>query len=175
MKYFTSDTYFGDKRLDLFHRDLLNLETSQIDIVILNNLNKLKLNDELYHIGDVALSEYGYFHMKKLPFKKILIKGNYDEKVDQSLLEECFDEVYDELDIKISGIDFYLNHYPIKCLERKEFGITGHIHGLWKVQKNMINVGCDAWHFNPVSEEKILFTRNAILNHYDDNVFPSSI
>jgi calcineurin-like phosphoesterase family protein len=170
MIYFTSDTHFGDKRLDLFHRDLIGLNTKQIDLLIYTNLSKLNPMDTLYHLGDVSLSEEGYGFIKRLNFKKILIKGNYDEKSDDSLLKEVFDEVYDELIINIDGIDFYLNHYP-KNKKDDMFNLTGHIHGLWKVQRNSINVGCDAWHMQPISEKKILFTRNAILNHYDENVF----
>ena len=51
------------------------------------------------------------------------------------------------------------------------FNIVGHIHSLWKVQRNMVNVSTDIWNFSPVSEDKILFIRNAIENFYDENVF----
>lgn len=173
MKYFTSDTHFGDERLNLFHRDLLELTSSQIDVIIYDNLyKKITENDTLYHLGDVALDESKLMYIKMLRGKKILIRGNYDmeDKIEQNLLEECFDEIYDELEIEIGGIKFHLNHFPNKCID-KEMSLSGHVHGLWKVQPNMINVGTDCWHFQPVSEEKILFTYNAIKNHYDDNVF----
>jgi len=55
------------------------------------------------------------------------------------------------------------------------FNICGHIHGLWKVQRNMINVGVDAWHFIPVSEEQIIFYMNGIKKHYDANVFAGEL
>ena len=126
-----------------------------------------------------------------------LIVGNYDEdKLD--MLENYFDLIWkDGGYIHLGGnIDFEnsknskpflkvaLNHYPIKCKEwmnsedvafgnvPTSFAITGHIHGLWKVQRNMINVGVDAWHFKPVSEDEILFCWNAMQNFYDENVFP---
>jgi calcineurin-like phosphoesterase family protein len=173
MIYFTSDTHFKDERLELFHRDMFDLTTNQIDTIMLQNLtDTLKKDDTLYHLGDVALKDEGLLNMN-LPCRKILIKGNYDEegRINQELLNSIFDEIYDELTINIQGVDFYLNHYPNKCID-KEMSICGHIHGLWKVQKNMINVGTDAWHFKPVSEDKIIFTYNAIKKHYDDNVFP---
>jgi len=174
MIYFTSDTHFKDERLDLFHRDLLDISQNQMDTVMIQNLtDTLKKDDVLYHLGDVALKDEGLLYMNLLPCKKILIKGNYDEegRINQEMLKSTFDEIYDELTINIQGVDFYLNHYPNKCID-KEMSLCGHIHGLWKVQKNMINVGTDAWHFMPVSEDKIMFTYNAVKKYYDDNVFP---
>jgi len=71
----------------------------------------------------------------------------------------------------------YCNHYPTDCKKYldhasdENFTLTGHIHGLWTVQKGMLNVGCDAWHFYPVSEEEVLFKYNAMQKIYDTNVF----
>lgn len=48
-------------------------------------------------------------------------------------------------------------------------------HGTWKVKRNIINVGVDAWHFIPVSEDLIKFQINGIRNHYDENVFMDEI
>ena len=53
--------------------------------------------------------------------------------------------------------------------------IVAHIHGTWKVKRNMINVGVDAWHFTPVSEDMIKFQINGIRNYYDENVFMDEI
>ena len=76
-----------------------------------------------------------------------------------------------EATITLGEQEYYLNHYPAKCID-KPFAITGHIHGLWKVQKNMINVGVDAWHFKPVTEAEIKFCTTAVQKYYDKNVFP---
>jgi hypothetical protein len=34
-----------------------------------------------------------------------------------------------------------------------------------------LNVGTDCHNFKPINEETILFYKNAIEKHYDDNVF----
>ena len=74
-------------------------------------------------------------------------------------------------------LPLHLNHYPNKCNEylkltnQQTLCLTGHIHGLWRVQKNIINVGVDAFHFQPVSIEEVALIYNAMLNHYDNNVF----
>ena len=50
--------------------------------------------------------------------------------------------------------------------------IVGHIHGLWKVQPNTINVGVDAWNYKPLSTDDIKFVTTAMEKHYDNDVFP---
>jgi hypothetical protein len=122
--------------------------------------------------------------IKKLNGYKILIKGNYDissenggtakYEINDKVLLKYFDEVYDELEIEIGGEKVYLNHFPTN-MKSETFNIVGHIHGTWKVMRNAINVGVDAWHFIPVSEDLIKFQMNGIRNHYDQNVFPGEL
>lgn len=182
---------------NLFYRPFVNsaLSTNLSTIIYYQNefiwssfSSAFQQGDELWHLGDVVYSEKGYSYdfldsirNRYANSKFNLIIGNYDEdKLD--LLEKYFDNIYMDyflnLDVTVKGV--YLNHYPIKCkkeLERRDpspwdFAITGHIHGLWKVQRNMINVGVDAWHFKPVSEDEIKFCWNAMQKYYDENVFP---
>jgi len=87
-------------------------------------------------------------------------------------LGKYFDKIYEkDTTIQLNDREIYLNHYPEQCVDKK-ISLTGHIHGLWKVQKNMINVGVDAWHFKPISEDTINFCINAVEKYYDKNVFP---
>ena len=39
------------------------------------------------------------------------------------------------------------------------------------VKENGLNVGVDCHKFSPIDVETVLFYRNAICNHYDENVF----
>ena len=133
----------------------------------------LKENDVLYIIGDVLYNkDYEYLLANMPACKKVLIKGNYDtDKL--HILEKYFDIIVNEWVTTIEKQVVILNHYPSKINPTIELGIVGHIHGLWKVQPNMINVSVDAWHFNLVSEKEILFCYNAMMNYYDENVFPN--
>jgi len=122
--------------------------------------------------------------IEKYPNSKFkLITGNYDDGKEE-LLSEYFDEMYEsytETNL-IQGSAVYLNHYPAKCTKqlgyeispgyKVDLALTGHIHGLWKIQSGMINVGVDAWHFKLVSEDEIKFCWNAMQKFYDENVFP---
>lgn len=53
----------------------------------------------------------------------------------------------------------------------KEFNLFGHIHKLQMVKRYGLNVGVDCHDFMPIDINTVLFYRNAILNHYDNNVF----
>lgn len=171
-KYFTSDWHLNETRIgdfNPFFRPFKSVQ-EQNDTIIRNLNDIVQPNDELYHLGDVAVDEEGVRLLELVKCQnRILIIGNYDEDK-LNLLAKYFGDIKEEMDLRVGNIDCYLNHYPVNGIPDK-FNITGHIHGLWKVKPNMVNVGTDAWHFRPVSEKDILFIYNAIKNHYDDNVF----
>ncbi|HNA90554.1 MAG TPA: hypothetical protein PK989_14665, partial [Anaerolineales bacterium] len=52
-----------------------------------------------------------------------------------------------------------------------EFFLFGHVHQLQMVKRNGLNVGTDCHFFRPIDLQVVLFYRNAIYLHYDDNVF----
>ena len=171
-KYFTSDWHLNETRIgdfNPFFRPFRSVQ-EQNDTIIGNLNDIVQPNDELYHLGDVAMDEEGVKLLDRIKCQnRVLIVGNYDEdKLDQ--LAKYFDDVREGMDLQVGDVNCYLNHYPVNGVPDR-FNITGHIHGLWKVKPNMVNVGTDAWHFRPVSEKEILFVYNAIKNHYDDNVF----
>lgn len=179
--FFTSDLHFGDDRLNLYGRDLVFKNSKDFEQKIIENWNKtVTKNDLVIVVGDVALTKDGLRIMDNLNGKKWLIKGNYDIKdsakyeVDDDLLKQYFDKVVDDMEIDIDNEKIYINHYPTNA-KIDQFNIVGHIHGTWRVQRNMINVGCDAWHFTPISEDMIKFQINGIRNHYDQNVFAGEI
>ena len=181
MRYFTSDLHFDDDRLNLFGRDILFKTKEEVDNHIIENWNKLVTKDDyVIVIGDVALSKAGLDKMKLCNGRKILIKGNYDEAttakfdVSDALLEQYFEYVASDGFIGVKGESCYMNHYPVNG-RPDFFNIVGHIHGLWKVQRNMINVGTDANHFTPVSEDQIAFSINGIKKFYDQNVFAGEL
>lgn len=175
MIYFTSDTHFGDKRLELYHRDLVFNTHNLIDTYIKVRWNNIvRRDDTVYHLGDVAMDEKSLGILNDLNGKKILILGNYDKEFyRKGLLDPYFETILHSSMIQLGDYSINLVHEPTSAQENI-FNLVGHIHGLWQVQKNMINVSTDAWHFSPVSEELILWKINAIEKYYDQNVFIGS-
>jgi calcineurin-like phosphoesterase family protein len=191
MIYYTSDWHLGDDRLgidnkpNVFFRPFSSVEEN--NTTIMKNLFKeFKDGDTLWHLGDVIVKdiEGSEAHLQQMrsmyPNSQFnLVLGNYDtDKV--NILSKYFNSIHEDFNLVSFSNDLliYLNHYPSKCKEKVDpesseysFAITGHIHSLWKVQRKIINVGVDAWHFKPVSHNQILFCWNAMQNHYDGEVF----
>lgn len=171
--FFTSDQHFTDTRYNLFYRPFSSQEEQ--NSVMINAWNSVVgVDDIVYHLGDFSTTLDGIQYVHKLNGTIHLIKGNYDDPIPNEVLEKNFASVQVEKIIEIDGRQILLNHYPEKA-SKDMFNIVGHIHGLWKVQRNMINVGCDAWHFKPVSEDEIKFAINAIEKFYDVNVFAGDL
>lgn len=177
MKYFTSDHHFGDPRLDLFPRFFDS--TEQMNEYLIDEWNKLiKPTDDVYYLGDFAYTEEALQIVHKLNGRKHLIVGNHDEKFGTKTLKPFFETVQNTLDMTIRDgnekLGVHLVHYPVKGVSDR-FNLVGHIHGTWRVQKNMLNVGVDAWHFKPLTEKDILFFYNAICKYYDEDVWASDL
>jgi calcineurin-like phosphoesterase family protein len=68
-----------------------------------------------------------------------------------------------------------LVHKPEDSKGNNLFWLFAHIHAAQTVKKNGLNVGVDCHNFKPIDMEAVLFYRNAILNHYDKNVFMSEL
>lgn len=173
MVYYTSDWHLNESRIfdfNPFFRPFKSIQ-EQNETIIANINESVGENDTLIHLGDVSIDDEGLKLLDQIKCKRrYLILGNYDvDKLD--LLSDYFCMITDRTKVNVDDVEFTLNHYPAN-IKADEFGLVGHVHGLWKVQPNMINVGVDAWHFKPVSEDDIRFTYNAIKNHYDRNVFP---
>jgi len=167
--FFTSDTHFGDPRIDIFSRPFKSVKEMN-DTIVKNWNSVVGKEDIVYHLGDFATKPEGFEFAKKLNGKIHLILGNYDIANIKQFDHGMFESINEDLTLNIKGTEYYLIHKPTETIPDM-FNLCGHIHGLWKVQRWCINVGTDAWHFFPIPEDKIEFQRNGIINHYDDDVF----
>ncbi len=183
--YFTSDLHFQDERLNLYSRDLVFRNSKEVDDHIIKIWNeKINKEDLVILVGDISMTREGLHYLSELNGEKWLVKGNYDNSIENGgtakyeisdeILSEYFTKVVDDLELEIGGETVYINHYPTNA-RSSMFNIVGHIHGTWKVQRNMVNVGTDAWHFNPVSEDMIKFQMNGIRKFYDQNVYAGEL
>jgi calcineurin-like phosphoesterase family protein len=129
--------------------------------------NTVKTSDIVYHLGDFGDIEY----RKYLNGHIILLCGNYELKdYTYEELSDNFEVILGPTQINLSNQEFYLVHEPIHN-NQHIFNLFGHIHKLQMVKKNGLNVGVDCHNFKPISLDEVLWYKNAIENHYDDNVF----
>ena len=126
--FFVSDTHFGHARiLELCNRPFKDVTT--MNEMLVHNWNALvRLDDTVYHLGDVALGpiEDSLKYIMRLNGRKILVVGNHDrmfppmakgkqEKIDhwtQRYIDAGFDEVHTNHGFVEGGYHFRLSHFP---------------------------------------------------------------
>ena len=164
MIYFTADLHFG--HTGIIHmrsrpfagRDEMNEALVQYYNAVVHK------NDTCCILGDVAHKQDRVTTarlVKRLNGRKILIRGNHDGGIDESL----FDHVRDFETISASGIVCALMHYPLLSwpkMCRGSLMLHGHIHsGPEYNEQNRTSgilrydVGVDANNYCPVSLEQI--------------------
>lgn len=173
--WFTSDTHFSSIRtLELSKRPFKTVE--EMDETLIKNWNSVVGKDDIvYHLGDFG----AYSIVNKLNGKINLIFGNYERKdnlTDETLLNFGFNNVYrgDRVLLSLPDNKLKLNlcHEPSNCIVVGSiFNLFGHIHKTQMVKRFGLNVGIDCHNFFPINLDTVLFYKNAIENHYDDNVF----
>jgi len=166
-RFFTSDTHFGsDRHLELSKRPFAN--TFEMDMRFISNWNKtVNSNDVVYHLGD-----FGDFKtLKKLNFGVMfLLMGNYERDIKDIKIDDPRVIVTNKLNVNIDDEYILCVHEPL-CDNNSNFFLYGHIHEKGLVKRNGLNVGIDAHNYTPIDINTIKFYKNAILNHYDENVF----
>lgn len=177
--WFISDTHFGSERaLTLSRRPFSSVK--EMDLEIIKNWNsKISPKDDVFHLGD-----FGDFNI--LPYLNYntftLIKGNYEKEdgdLSEVLLQYDFElKERDHLSVFYTGVpvELILVHEPEKydpeyLADNNPFWLYGHIHGRQTCKKWGMDVGVDAHHFYPINAKDVLWWKNAIDNHYDNNVF----
>lgn len=115
-------------------------------------------NDTVYFLGDVSLKKRDTVEsvMSKLKGDKHLILGNHDLLKPFTYVELGFSTVHTYLEITCDGIHLCLTHDPaISQINRAKTFLCGHIHDLFTIHRNCINVGVDVWGYRPVSFTQI--------------------
>jgi len=151
-----------------------------MDEALIKNWNSVVGDDDdIYHLGDFALSAPGYCIdiLEQLKGHIYFIRGNHDKtalnvyKKHPHLFEWVKDYYYLKvIDEEISGGSqrLFLIHYPMLTWNGSHKGswnLLGHIHNNdvnKKLKPTQFNVGVDVNNFTPVSYEvvKIRFTKN---------------
>lgn len=177
--WFTSDLHLGHARII----ELCNRPFSSVDEMnerIIENWNdNVQEDDTVYVLGDVALGTLGDSLplCEQLAGRKYLVPGNHD-RVWSGYSKKGVRELdilrYEEAGFTIlENIETYkgwkLCHFPTSgdshtddrfpeyrpSILKDEWLIHGHVHNMWRINRNQINVGVDVWFFKPVREDVI--------------------
>lgn len=135
--FFTSDTHFNHGNIIRFcNRPFSSVEEMNEEMI--RRWNETVPEDGLvFHLGDFAWGDKWKPILERLNGRKVLILGNHDYKnfPGTKQMEEFFEDVQQQMYIRLEGRAVYLNHFPLLCYSgvhrRKEdvvYALNGHIH-----------------------------------------------
>ena len=164
-RFVTADPHFGNDAI-IQHCNRPFKNASHMDKQLIRNFNSVVSNDDdLYIVGDVSLRTSQYRHYYEMLFQKLngrihIIAGNHEVRNFNLYAETgamSFHHPYLEVE------EFVLCHDPaLSVVDRNRIFLVGHIHDLFKVQKNCINVGVDVHDYKPISFEEVREIANNI-------------
>ena len=98
---------------------------------IWNGLNNLTENDLLIHLGDICIGDDASVHesLSKLKCRKILVKGNHDNKSTNWYLNNGWDFVCNGIELIFQGRYIHFTHRPARPQGNNTWNIHGHTHG----------------------------------------------
>jgi calcineurin-like phosphoesterase family protein len=175
-RFVTSDWHLGEERMAIMGRPFRDGREC-VEAMIANHNRLVSQSDDVFVLGDVLyqkadpgvwLPEVARFHGRK-----VLVRGNHDRGLSDEDFSPYFAEIVEDgggFDLDADGIECFCTHYPTRGVGHV-FNLVGHIHGAWKVQLNMLNVGVDAHHFRPVSLVDVAFWNRAVTEFYDEDVW----
>lgn len=191
MLWITSDHHIGDKRFEILDRPFEDVG-SYIQHLVTQHNKLVKPEDVVLILGDFIYDNHYLELIQAFNGKKILVRGNNDSPTDDQYRENGIRMVVPEGSSIYFGYDYardqmvfnepqeakdyekyFATHYPQLAIPDL-FNLVGHIHGAWKVQKNMLNVSLDCHHWRPIPMKRVRFFQTAIANYYDNDVWISN-
>lgn len=171
--FFTSDTHFHHENIIKYcNRPFSSIQEHDEELIKRWNSVVTRDDDIVFHLGDV-----GFGHPKeindildRLNGKIYLVIGNHDWRRVISQHAHRFEEMTQQINMKIDGQHIILNHFPLLCFSgsyRGSWQLFGHVHtspynndGLDFPRLNMLfptqyDVGVDNNDFKPVPFLKV--------------------
>ncbi len=152
--FFIGDTHFGHKNILQFEavaRPFTSIEEHDEELVKRWN-SKVKPNDRVWHLGDVAWGSKNLATVSRLNGQKRLVLGNHDTYPTLKYLE-YFGKVYGVAIVE----GFVLTHIPISpcSIERYGRNIHGHLHSKTIDDDRYINVSAERINLTPIALEEL--------------------
>lgn len=127
MKYhLITDTHFS-------HARILEIRPANYEEQIIRSLQEIPTEDVLIHLGDICIGNDIEVHEKiisPLRCRKILVKGNHDNKSHTWYMNHGWDFACDKIEMKYGGENLVFTHIPVHPHEFDGLNIHGHYHDL---------------------------------------------
>jgi calcineurin-like phosphoesterase family protein len=174
---FTSDHHFGHWKMIKYSNRPFN-SVAHMDSMMAYHWNRIiDPDDTVYYLGDFVMNPRQLKETLAILNGNVhFVFGNHDlghpkigsKKWREEYLSCGFASVQTELELEIAGQKVLLHHFPyrndkfqneryhgVRPVNKGGWLIHGHVHHRWQVKDKQINVGVDAWNFEPVTLETI--------------------
>lgn len=157
--FFTSDTHFAHEGI-IRHCFRSFVSVQEMDETIIANWNaRVGQKDIVWHLGDFTLAgaEVAETYLSRLNGKINLVWGNHDRNSVRKLPRWASSQYATE--ISLDGHPIILCHYAMRVWNRSHHGtlmLYGHSHAGLPGSNQSLDVGVDAWNFQPVTLPEIL-------------------
>ena len=155
--WFTADPHFWHQNVIKYcKRPFKNQKHMNAEII--KNYQQVGESHTLIILGDLTMvndSNRIEHLIRQIPGNKILVVGNHDRLKPKAYVNIGFESVHSSLIMynrKNPDKDILCVHDPALAVvwPRDKYVFHGHVHELWKIQRNLINVAVDVWDFKPV-------------------------
>lgn len=165
--FVTSDFHFGHANILTFKkadgsplREFSSVD--EMDEILIENYNrKVKPQDKVYILGDVAFRQEPFLRcVSRLNGHKRLILGNHD-KLNLSLYSAHFEKIGIWRQLTIDGVPLVLSHVPIhkrSFRPANAYNIHGHTHSNLVGEEGYINVCVEMTNFEPLDLRELVKT-----------------
>ena len=175
MIWFTSDLHLGHANVIRFcARPFANAH--EMDKELVRRWNAVvKPDDKVYVLGDLSFHnpKVGIPLIRQLQGHKVLVQGNHDKYSRTQYLAAGFEDVVQEMTLKLFNRDIILSHYPkhlgketekidLRFMDRRptpkwghQWVLCGHVHEKWMLRDRELNVGVDQHNFAPISMTRV--------------------
>jgi calcineurin-like phosphoesterase family protein len=165
--FFTSDHHFGHKNIIKFSERPFSDVDEMNEMLIQKWNEKVKPEDEVYHLGDVGLMSSGKLRkiLDRLNGKIYLINGNHEKSA--QVCAERFEWIKDYYELVVKDDEFergeqliVLFLYALREWNASHWGsyhLYGHSHGTLSDDKKSrsFDIGVDCHNFYPLSYEEV--------------------
>lgn len=162
--FFTSDEHYGHANIIKFcKRPFASIE-EQTETLIQKHNAKVPKGARVYHLGDMFWRTFGLKEALDVRYRlngqHYFVWGNHDEMIeDNAVLRDSFVWTKDLAHIEYLKQKLVLCHYAMYTFRGSHRGawqLYGHTHAMLRNYGVLsLDVGVDAWNFEPVSFEEI--------------------
>jgi len=161
MRFFTSDSHFGDHRTINIHKRPF-ASTAEMDEALVRAWNAaVGRDDEVWHLGDFARKAGDVADLlARLHGLKHLVRGNNDPPGTASATGWA--SVHDYAELEEGDTRLVLCHYPFRSWNgqgRGAVNLHGHSRGKLKPLPRQFDVGVDVRQWRPVTLAEIIAAR----------------